>query len=106
MKGSAFRIASGKIIFTVRLTPKGGRDAIEGWKRGADGLEYLKARVSAAPHDGEANEALVELLARSLGVAKSKVKIVSGASARIKRMEVEGDTPMLAARLSQWEKTP
>jgi uncharacterized protein (TIGR00251 family) len=106
MRGTAFRIATGKITFAVRLTPKAARDAIEGWQQGADGLKYLKARVSAAPHDGKANEALVELLARSLGVAKSKVKIVSGASARIKRVEVQDDAPALAARLSQWEKTP
>ena len=106
MRGSAFRIASGKITFAVRLTPKGGRNTIEGWQQGADGAHYLKARVSAAPHDGKANEALIVLLARALDVAKSKVKIVSGASARIKRMEVEGDTSALAAALVQWEKTP
>lgn len=106
MRADAFRTLPGKIIFAVRLSPKGGRDAIEGWQRGADGLEYLKARVSAAPHDGKANEALIALLARALGVAKSKVRIVSGASSRIKRVEVDGDAAELAALLSQWEKTP
>ncbi len=106
MRADAFRIASGKITFAVRLTPKGGRDAIEGWQLGADGATYLKARVSVAPHDGKANEALIALIARTLDVARSKVKIVSGASARIKRVVVEGDTHALAARLSQWEKTP
>ena len=106
MRAAAFRIASGKMTFAVRLTPKGGRDAIEGWQEGADGARYLEARVSAAPHDGEANEALIALLARALDVAKSKVKIVSGVSARIKRVEVEGDASALAARLAQWEKAP
>lgn len=106
MRAAAYRIASGKITFAVRLTPKGGRDVIEGWQQGADDARYLKARVSAAPHDGKANEALIVLLARALGIAKSKVKIVSGASARMKRVEVEGDTSALAALLTQWEKTP
>ncbi len=105
MTGSAFRLAQGKIIFAVRLTPKGGRNAIEGWQKSADGREYLKVRVSAAPHDGEANEALIALLARALGVAKSRVTIVAGASARLKQVAVEGDAPALAARLEQWEKS-
>lgn len=105
MTGSAFRLAPGKIAFTVRLTPKGGRDAIEGWQQGADGRVYLKARVSSAPHDGEANEALIALLAHMLDVAKSKVRIVSGASARLKLIEVEGDSAALVARLRQWEKS-
>ena len=106
MTGTLFRTAPGKISFAVRLTPKGGRDAIDGWARGSDGQPYLKARVSAPPHEGEANEALVALLARTFGIAKSKVKLVAGASSRLKRVEVDGDAPALAARLSQWEKTP
>ena len=106
MTGALFRPAPGKISFAVRLTPKGGRDAIDGWARGADGQPYLKARVSAAPHDGAANDALLTLLARTFDVAKSKVKLVAGASSRLKRVEVDGDAAALAARLAQWEKTP
>ena len=106
MTGALFRTAPGKISFAVRLTPKGGRNAIDGWARGADGQAYLKARVSAAPHDGEANEALVALLARELDIAKSKVRLVAGTSSRMKRVEVDGDPSALAARLAQWEKTP
>jgi len=87
--------------FVVRLTPKGGRDAIEGWQRDAAGRQVLKARVSAPPEDGKANAALLGLVATSLGIAKSKVRIVSGLSARVKTVEVEGDGAMLAARLGQ-----
>ena len=106
MTGSAFRLVPGKIIFIVRLTPKGGRDAIDGWAKGADGRDYLKARVSSPPHDGAANEALIALLAHALGVAKSRVRIASGASGRLKQIEVEGESAALAQRLRQWEKTP
>jgi len=106
MTGAHFRASPGKVSFAVRLTPKGGRDAIDGWAPSADGQSHLKARVSAPPHDGQANEALIELLARALGVAKSKVTLVAGASSRLKRVEVDGDGPTLAARLSQWEKPP
>lgn len=104
MRETPFRTTPGKISFAVRLTPKGGRDAIEGWASGADGQHYLKVRVSAPPHEGEANEALIALLACTLDVAKSKVRLVAGASARIKRVEVDGDPQALAARLAQWEK--
>jgi hypothetical protein len=82
--------------FAVRLTPKGGRDAIEGWVEGADAKRYLKARVSAPPADGKANEALIVLLARALGVAKSKLRIVSGSSSRLKTIEFDGEREALA----------
>lgn len=82
--------------FAVRLTPKGGRDAIEGWTQAADGKRYLKARVSAPPEDGKANEALVRLIAGALDIGKSKVRIVSGATSRMKTIEAETDLARLA----------
>ena len=86
--------------FAVRLTPKGGRDSLEGWAAGPDGKRYLKARVSAPPEDGKANEALVRLLSQTLGLGKSKVRIVSGTASRVKMIEVEGDGTLLSARLA------
>ena len=82
--------------FCVKLTPRGGRNAIEGWSSDAAGKALLKARVAAAPEDGKANSALVELIARRLGVKKSSVRIVSGASSRVKLIEVDGDRTLLA----------
>jgi uncharacterized protein (TIGR00251 family) len=69
----------------VRLTPRGGRDRIEGW----DG-DVLRVRVAAPPVDGKANEAMLRLLAKALGVAASNVRLVSGAQSRVKVVEVEG----------------
>jgi uncharacterized protein YggU (UPF0235/DUF167 family) len=74
----------------VRLTPRGGRDAVEGWATGADGRAFLKARIAAPPVEGEANAALTVLLARALGVAKSSVRIAAGQTGRLKQVEVEG----------------
>jgi len=85
--------------FAVRLTPKGGRDGLEGWEQGADGKRYLKARVAAPPEDGKANEALIRLLAKGLDVGRTKLRIVSGATSRLKLIEVEGDGPLLSQRL-------
>lgn len=74
----------------VRLTPRGGRDAIDGWASGPDGRPYLKVRVSAPPVEGEANAALTVLLAKTLGVSKSSVRIAAGQTGRLKSVEIEG----------------
>jgi len=74
----------------VRLTPRGGRDAVEGWARDAEGLPYLKARVAAPPEHGAANAALVRLLAKRLNRPAGAVRIVGGAQARVKRLEIDG----------------
>jgi len=86
--------------FRVRLTPKGGRDAIDGWWTDGSG-RALKARVAAPPEDGKANAALIGLLARALDVRKSDVRIASGAASRVKTVEVAGDDAALAARLAK-----
>lgn len=70
---------------TVRLTPHAGSNAIHGW----DGDE-LRVRVARPPVDGKANQALLKLLARALGVAPSRLAIVSGATARTKVIEIDG----------------
>jgi uncharacterized protein YggU (UPF0235/DUF167 family) len=93
------RLTAGAVSFHVRLTPKGGRDAVEGWEAASDGSEHLKARVRAVPEDGKANAALIALLAKTLAVSKSSVDIASGATARLKRVEITGDAAALAARL-------
>jgi uncharacterized protein (TIGR00251 family) len=88
------------LVLTVRLTPKGGRDAIDGIEAMADGRSVLKVRVRAAPSEGEANDALVRLLAKSLKIAARQVTLVAGATARIKRVEIAGSGPALAAALA------
>src|SRR5262245_48314941 len=97
------RDGSGRLRFGVRLTPKGGRERFDGWAEGPGGTRYLKARVSAPPHDGMANDALVRLLAKGLGIAPSKVRIVSGATSRLKMVEVEnvGDISQILASLGK-----
>jgi uncharacterized protein (TIGR00251 family) len=89
------------MLITVRLTPKGGRDAIEGYETLADGRSVLKVRVRAAPHDGEANAALGRVLAKAFGVPPGRVTIVSGATSRIKRVEIAGDAAGLSAALEK-----
>ena len=75
---------------TVRLTPRGGRDGIDGWIRDAEGLPCLKVRVSSPPVDGAANEALERLIAATLRVPGGAVRIIAGHQARVKRLEIDG----------------
>lgn len=96
-----YRILPNGLAVSVRLTPKGGRDAIDGTEALADGRAVLRARVRAAPAEGEANAALVRLLAKTLDVAPKRVSVVAGTTARIKRVMIEGDGAALAAALKR-----
>jgi uncharacterized protein YggU (UPF0235/DUF167 family) len=94
-------ITSDGILLTVRLTPKGGRDAVEGVESMADGRTVVKARVRAAASEGEANAALTNLIARTLAVPPSRITLVAGATARIKRLRIVGDARTMAAALDK-----
>jgi len=87
------------LALNIRLTPRGGRDALDGVETLADGRSVLKARVRAAPTEGEANAALVQLLAKELGLSRSQISIAAGATARLKTVSLEGDAARLIAAL-------
>jgi uncharacterized protein len=89
------------LMVTVRLTAKGGRDIIDGIGRLSDGHAVLRARVRALPSGGEANAALVSLLAHAVGIAPSRIGLVSGAAGRIKRLKIEGEPTALVAALER-----
>ena len=102
MSGLPWRNEAGGLVLSVRLTPKGGRDAIEGIEQLANGESVLKVRVRAPPMEGEANAALVKLLARTLGVPARDVHLVAGLSARVKRVKIAGAAAALSAALSKF----
>lgn len=93
--------ATGGLRLSVRLTPRGGRDAIDGVEELADGQAVLKLRVRAVPNEGEANAALIALLSRSLAVPRSCVTLIAGGAARRKTLLIAGDASLLARRLEQ-----
>ena len=85
----------------IRLTPGAATDRIDGRDVDAEGRPVLKVRVRARPVEGEANEALIKLLAKALGVAKSAVVLQRGGQSRTKTVEVGGlSGPELKARLT------
>jgi len=88
----------GVIVF-CRLTPKGGRDAIDGVAQLADGSSVLAGRVRCAAQGGEANRALCALLAERLGAPSSSARMAAGSKSRLKQVAVSGDPAALIARL-------
>jgi hypothetical protein len=94
-----WRAEAAGLSIVVRLTPKGGRDAIDWVEHLADGRAALKVRVRAAPSDGEANAALIRVIAKALRVPARQVSLVAGASARIKRVQVAGAPATLVIAL-------
>jgi uncharacterized protein (TIGR00251 family) len=94
-----YKVFDDHLRLAVRLTPNGGRDAIDGIEFNAEGEAHVKARVSCVPEKGKANKALVILLAKALGLAKSSVSVVSGDTARQKILRIDGDPEDLAKRI-------
>ena len=78
------------VRLAVRLTPRGGRDAVDGWAQDEKGQPYLKVRVSTPPVDGAANAALIVLIAKALKVSRGSVRIASGDQSRLKILEIDG----------------
>ena len=101
MAREPWTVAADGVVIDVRLTPRGGRDAIEGVERRADGRAVLKARVRAAPFEGEANAALCRLVADVLDTAPRQVTLVAGATARVKRIKILGEAKTLVAALGR-----
>ncbi len=84
----------------VRLQPGAAREGIAGWDVDADGRPVLKVRVRARPVEGEANAALVALIARVLGVPRRAVDLARGGQSRLKMLEIDGlDEAQVRARL-------
>lgn len=71
------------VIVPVRAQPGARRNAVVGAVGGA-----LKVAVTASPEQGKANAALVEILAKALGVRRSQIELVAGATSRSKRLLV------------------
>ena len=101
MHNRPWSVTPAGLTLVVRLTPKGGRDAMDGIDTLSDGRLVLKLRVRAAPTDGEANAALMAFLAKTLDVPRRTMTLAAGETARIKRIEIEGDGAALAARLER-----
>jgi uncharacterized protein len=96
-----WRYSTQGISLALRVTPRGGRDDIDGLETLADGRVVVKVRVRAIADGGEANRAVTELLARAFGVPKADVRILSGTTSRLKQIAVAGDPTKLGETLRE-----
>ncbi len=78
-------LADGR-IFSVRVTPKASRNAV---KADPDGRADLRVYVTVVPEGGRANAAVIKLMAKALGVAKTRLELVRGGSGRDKQFRVK-----------------
>lgn len=82
---------------SVRVTPRSAKPGIGEWRTDPSGRSFLELRVAAAPTDGSANDEVVRLLAKALGLPKALLSIASGHTARLKRI----DTPLSEVELRE-----
>ena len=85
-EGEWFRSSAGRLLVEVKVVPGASRAEVAGLRDGA-----LLVRVAAPPEKGKANEELRSCLARALGLPKSAVELVAGATSRRKRVSVPGE---------------
>jgi uncharacterized protein len=84
-------------VLYIRVTPRAGRTTIAGWQQPPDltverTSPTLLVKLAAAPVDGAANDALIVLLAKALGLPKRAIRIVGGERSRNKRIAIDGLT--------------
>lgn len=91
-----WRYSTQGISVALRVTPRGGRDEFDGIEMLANGRNVVKVRVRAIAEGGEANKAVMELLAKACGVAKRDIRLLSGATSRSKQIAIDGDPVQLA----------
>ena len=94
-----WRYSTEGISIALRVTPRGGRDDIDGIETLANGRTVVKVRVRAIADGGNANRAVTELIAKALGVPRARVRILSGMTSRLKQIAVDGDPARLGDAL-------
>lgn len=96
----ALRKSVDGLVIRFRLTPKSSSDKVEGLVETAEG-SALQARVRAAPSDGEANDALVRLVASWVDLPKSRISVIAGHKSRIKSVEISNAPEPLIADIER-----
>ncbi len=99
---SPFAAVPGGVAVNVRLTPKASRDRVGPVAADEDGGAVLKIAVTQPPEKGQANRALIKLVAKSWRLPRTAVSVRKGAKDRRKTLFVEGDAEAILARLGAW----
>lgn len=86
-------------ILAIKVTPRSAKPGIGEWRCDANGRQELEIRVAEAPADGAANDAVIKLLARALGISRSEVSIIKGRTGRHKQVSIPYRLEEVRARL-------
>ncbi|HET6157152.1 MAG TPA: DUF167 domain-containing protein [Dongiaceae bacterium] len=97
-----FAASAAGVRVRLKVTPKAKRNQFGGLLDEPDGGQALKISVTTAPEDGKANAAVIALLAKEWGVAKSAISVVTGATDRRKLVEIRGPSQELLTKLQGW----
>jgi len=96
MSAAWLRSDGADVVLSLHVQPGARKTEIAGLHG-----EALKIRLAAPPVDGKANECLIGFLAETLGIAKARIDLVGGVTARAKRVRVEGvDAESVRRKLS------
>ena len=87
------------LILSIKVIPRASKNEIVGWKDG-----WLKIKVCAPPEKGEANQAVVHLLAKAFKLPQNKIVLLRGANARKKEFLLVEYTQLEFERLEFEEK--
>ncbi len=98
---TVYTTASDGVFLALRVTPKASHNEVNGIAVDGQGRAALKVRVTVAPEGGKANEAVIKLLAKAVGVAKTAIVVVGGESAREKRVHIQGNSQELIEKLAK-----
>lgn len=96
----AWRAREDGISLDLRVTPGARQAAIRGVQDIGDGREALAVTVRAKARDGEANRAVIALIAGALGIAPARISLITGSNARLKSLHLGGDPQRLAEMLA------
>ena len=99
---SPFQATPDGVRVRVRLTPRAGRNTVDGVDRDADGRHRVRVRVTAAAEKGRANTAMAKLLAKAWAVPAGTIRVTVGATDRNKTILVAGEATALKPRLDTW----
>jgi len=83
------------LFVAIRLTPRAASARLGGGFTDSAGQCWLQAAVTAPPDKGKANAALIDLLARRIGMPRSSILLEAGDTNRLKRLRIADCTPAI-----------
>ena len=99
-----FKVTKDGVAITIRLRPGASANRIDGIRAMADGGQRLYLQVTAVAEKGEANQAMIKLLAKACRVPRGKLVVVAGAKGRNKTVLLRGGERADLEMLKNWSR--